>query len=642
MRKLFGTAALVAAAGTASAQPIIVAGGKVTVTVHSDGGRLAYEVAMDRKPVIERSNLGIKLDGVDLGAGVTVGKIEPYKIDEKYPWRGIKSEAVNRAAGVKVPLKHKGGVAYTLEVRAFEDAAAFRFVVPGAPTESRVPDAAMAFQVPADSIVWHHGIEAGHYEDLWEDHPVQEIAADTWVAPPMTFKLPGSAGYASILEADLRNYAGMALQAAGGRVFREVLAHDHPPARTFQYGAEAAARLKIPAAITGTISTPWRVVIAGPDLNTLVNSDAVPNLCPPPDPKLFPQGIKTAWVKPGRAVWDYVDRMDLVPMPDVADRQEASRIRRREQIRAFSKLAGELGFEHNVLEGFWRSWPEAELREMVEYSRERGVGIWVWIHSRVLFDAAERKKLFAHLHSVGVVGMKIDFFDHEAKEWIDLYQAILREAAENELMVNFHGANKPAGEPRMWPNEMTREAIKGSESSRVMAWGPHNTTWPFTRLLAGHAELTPILFGTRRRETSWSHQIATAAVLTAPLLTYAANPKQLLENPAADIIKSIPATWDQTIVLPPSEIGDLALFARRDGQKWFVAALNNELVKELKVATPFLEKGRKYQLAIVKDEIGVTAPADKVIVENGTFTGGETLAVSVRGGGGFVARLTPQ
>jgi len=649
MRKLSRSAlvlaclAWAAVAVPAASAPIIIAGGKVTVTIHSDGGRLAYDITLDRKPVIERSNLGIRIDGVDLGDGAAVaGAVEPYRIDEKYPWRGVKSEAINRCAGVKIPLKHKGGIAYTLEVRAFEDAAGFRFIVPGVPSQSRVPDAAMAFQVPADSVVWHHGIEDGHYEDLWEDHPVQDIAAGEWVAPPMTFKLPAGGGYASITEADLRHYAGMALQADGKRGFHEKLAHDHPTARTFQYGAETAARLKIPAAFTGTITTPWRVVIAGADLNTLVNSDVIPNLCPPPDPKLFPQGMKTAWVKPGRAVWDYVDKIDLVPMPDIADRQEAQRVRRREQIRAFSRLAGELGFEHNIVEGFWRGWSDDEMRDIISYSRERGVGIWVWIHSRGLFDVAERQKLFKRLHELGVAGMKIDFFDHEAKEWIDLYQGILHDAAANELMLDFHGANKPAGEPRTWPNEMTREAIKGSESSRIMAQGPHNTTWPFTRLLAGHAELTPVNFGTRRRETSWSHQIATAVVLTAPLLTYSASPKLLIESEAVDVIKSIPATWDQTIVLPPSEIGDLALYARRDGTKWFVAALNNELVKDLKVPTAFLEKGRKYKLTLVKDLIGVTAPGDKLEMETRDFTGGDTLAVSVRGGGGFVARLTPQ
>src|SRR6185295_15377650 len=108
-----------------------------------------------------------------LGAGATLGRAELYKIDEKYPWRGVHSEAVNRCNGAKIPVKHAAGTSYTLDVRVFDDAAAFRFVVPG--TGERVPDAASTFALPADSIVWYHGLAAGHYEDLWDHKAAQDI-----------------------------------------------------------------------------------------------------------------------------------------------------------------------------------------------------------------------------------------------------------------------------------------------------------------------------------------------------------------------------------------------------------------------------------------------------------------------------------
>ncbi len=205
----------------------------------------------------------------------------------------------------------------------------------------------------------------------------------------------------------------------------------------------------------GPITTPWRVVIVGRDLNTLVNSDAIHNLCPPPDKTLFPQGMQTPWLRPGRAVWRYLDGGES----SVAG------------IKEFSRLAGELGFEHQVIEGQWQKWPEADLRDVVEYSKARGVDIWVWRHRNTLGDPAKRRELFAVLQKAGVKGVKVDFLDHEAKEVIDLYQAILRDAAEHQLMINFHGANKPAGEPRTWPNEMTREGIYGLEHKRMEAWG---------------------------------------------------------------------------------------------------------------------------------------------------------------------------
>src|SRR4029078_11297413 len=145
------------------------------------------------------------------------------------------------------------------------------------------------------------------------------------------------------------------------------------------------------------------------------------------------------------------------------------------------------------------------------------------------------------------------------------------EAAEHHVMVDFHGANKPTGMDRTWPNELTREAIYGFEHRGHAEWGPHDATVRFTRFLAGGADFTPTVFGDRRKETSWTHQVATAVVFTSALLVYGGPPQRLLHNPAADILRAIPSTWDESIVLPPSEIGEVAVMARRSGRDWFVA-----------------------------------------------------------------------
>ena len=203
-------------------------------------------------------------------------------------------------------------------------------------------------------------------------------------------------------------------------------------------------------------------------------------------------------------------------------------------------------------------------------------------------------------------------------------------------MINFHGANKPAGEARTWPNEMTREAIYGLEHKRIEAWAAFNATFPFTRMLAGHADYTPVVFGERRRETSIAHQIASAAILTSPLLVYGGHPASLLASPAVEIIKSIPSVWDETRVLPPSEIGDLALFARRSGTTWFVAAMNGATAKTMKVPLSFLPKSGS-QMLLARDNAD---DAKVVVVERGTRRSGELLEISMRAGGGFIARFT--
>jgi alpha-glucosidase len=362
------------------------------------------------------------------------------------------------------------------------------------------------------------------------------------------------------------------------------------------------------------------VIIVGSDLDTLVNSDIVQNVSPPPDPRLFPAGPLTDWIKPGRAVWKFLDGGENT----LASMKE------------FSRLAGQLGFEYNVVEGFWQRWTEADMRELTDYSRQFNVGVWFWKHRRDLGTPEAREKFFALCRRVGVVGAKIDFLDHEAKEVIDLYQVLLKDAAEHKIMVDFHGANKPAGEARTWPNEMTREGIYGMEHRSMPAWSTHNTTLPFTRFLAGHADFTPVHFGERRKETSWAHQIATAAAFNSPVLIFAAHPKALLENPAVEMIKSIPSVWDETRVLPPSEIGELAMFARRKGSHWFLVVLNGPTERRIKVALPFLNRGRYTALTVADDLENAAA----VKLQRSDVGKGDFFDLELRAGGGFIARFT--
>jgi alpha-glucosidase len=260
----------------------------------------------------------------------------------------------------------------------------------------------------------------------------------------------------------------------------------------------------------------------------------------------------------------------------------------------------------------------------------------VWVHSKWLRDPKARRALFARCHEIGIAGLKIDFFDHEHKEVIDLYQAILREAAENQLVLDFHGANKPTGESRTWPNEMVREAVRGLES-RIADRATHETTLPFTRLLAGPAEYTPVVFGDRRGNTTVAHQIADAAIFSAPLMTYGAHPQNLLKSPAVGVIKSIPATWDETIVLPPSEIGQCVAMARRSGETWFLAVINGTEPRTVKLPLSFLDGG-SYVATIVEDAGDKDAGAVNVHDEPISREHG-ALTVQLPAGGGFLARI---
>ena len=298
-----------------------------------------------------------------------------------------------------------------------------------------------------------------------------------------------------------------------------------------------------------------------------------------------------------------------------------------------------MGFEYNVLEGFWTRWSDEELHDVVADARRYNVGLFLWVHSKKLRDPAARTEMFDRCKAAGAAGLKIDFFDHEHKEVIDLYQAILRETAEHHLLVNFHGANKPTGESRTWPNELTREAVRGMEASKLADRATHDATLPFTRYLAGPADYTPMLFSDRRGNTTWTHQIATAVVFTSPLITFAAHPQKIVDHPACNLIKLIPASWDETLVLPLSEIGESAILARRTGDDWFVAAVNGAAGKKVELPLSFLKPGVDYSAMTARDVS--SDPATLEFSDRVTLTAAQKLAFDCAPGGGFVARLAP-
>jgi len=598
--------------------------GKLKFTILPNAERLTFTVTFGNATVIEPSPIVMKLDGYDLSSGVVFDNAERYELNDTYPWYGAHSTAVNQCNGVKISLTHDLSFTnYTLEVRIFNDGVAFRHVIPGEEKAARVPDEYTTFVMPSGSTLWYGGLADGHYETEYVRKDIADVQPGEWSGPPLTSKLPRNGGYASITEANLVNYSGMGLEANGHNGWVVGLGHRQPLNWPFElrYGREEAKVLGKAASITGTITTPWRVVMVGRDLNTLVNSTILPNLCLPPDPKLFPEGIRTAWIKPGRAVWRYLDGG-----PQGVD-----------GMKEFSRMAAELGFEHNILEGFWSKWTPEQQREVVNYSREKGVSVWFWKHSKELRTPEARDEFFKSLHDLSVAGAKIDFFDHEAKEVIDLYEALLRKAAEYQILVVFHGANKPTGRARTWPNELVREAVRGMESSALKDRAWHETTLPFTRCLAGPADYTAMMFNDRRRNTTVSHQIASIAIFTAPLLTIATNPETILKSPAVDVIKSVPPVWDETIVLPDSEIGELAVYARRKGNTWFLAVMNGLQPKTLHVPLSFLGQG-EYKAVLVRDNQTDDAAVE---MENTTRKRSDSLDISLRVGGGLLARFSP-
>lgn len=594
-------------------KPIIIKSpdAAINLSITNQNGQLGYSINYNKKTIIEPSSLGIWVNGKLIGENAITGKMLLQKVNEVYAYRGVHSMAFNRYNGAIISFS--GEFAFKLEAKVFNDGVAFRYIIKNKDSASVEKDNT-EFVIPSGTTIWSQP-NVKYYEGKYGQQLIDTIKQGFLIGPPVTMELSNNAGYAAITEGGLTNFAGMSLIANGQRILQ--------------------ANLSGKTKLYGNIETPWRIIEIGKDLNTLVNCDIIADVSPKYDLKLFPQGYNTDWIKPGRSVWSWLAKTRSVTL---------------ENMKRFSDLAAQLGFEYNLVDEGWSNWKDSVnhkdqwdmMKELVDYSATKGVNIWVWkaYPDRKgipgIKDAEQRKAFFKKCKGLGIVGMKVDFFDNEAQEVIQFYQAALKDAAQYHLMMDFHGANKPTGETRTWPNEMTREAIRGMENRPP--WASSNTILPFTRYLAGPADYTPIHFGDRMGEVSWAHHVACMIVFTSPFLCVGADPQSILDNPCKEMIKSIPPVWDETIVLPQSKIGELVLFARRKGTDWFIAAMNGSNERKMVIVNLSFLKKSPYTCYSIADDKDKQANA---IISNKMVSAGSNFNISLNPAGGFVARFEP-
>src|ERR1044072_8627122 len=246
--------------------------------------------------------------------------------------------------------------------------------------------------------------------------------------------------------------------------------------------------------------------------------------------------------------------------------------------------------------------PEIDLPGLVAYARARGVGLILWIHWKLARDQME--KAFPYYERLGIKGVKIDFMDRDDQEMVAFYHRVLKKAAEHHLVVDLHGAYKPTGLVRTYPNYLSQEGVLGAEynkwSARVTA--THNVTLAFTRMLAGPLDYTPAGFRNvtpaefKPRDkgplvmTTRAHQLAMYVVYESPLQMVADSPSAYRGQPGSEFLRVVPASWDETRVLE-GKIGEAIVVARRRGREWFVGAMTNEQPREIRVPLRFLGRG---------------------------------------------------
>lgn len=545
--------------------PVSVASpdGKLVTEISVDAtGQLQYVIRYQGSDIIETSPLGVVVDDIDLGQGVTnIVATSPVEVNETYPTRGTHSKATNHYNEITVTVRRVGEGERTLDVifRLFDDGVAFRYVFTGAGPHT-ITRESTRWTLPEGSFVWFQP-NTGNYESIYFGATIGQF--DNSMGPPATVELPNDAGYITLTEGNLFGYSGMSFATdLVSRVIEPEFLDDDE----WQ--------------VAGGSASPWRLVIFSPDLNGLVNSDMVQNVSPPPDPILFPEGLDTPWIQPGRALWSFWSDFDSGYFFDIQQQ--------------FVDYAVQLGVEYVVVDAWWElGFPFDSLdqfdrlAELVDYAHAdgRNVDIWVWKSWWEILGPDERLPFFDAVKNAGAVGVKVDnnaASNNESQVSVVVYENILRDAAERELMINFHGCNKPTGRSRTYPNEITRESFAGLELNGI-AWEfdqflptQHNTILPFTRFVAAPGDYTPVTFDERKLgDSTFAHQLATAGIFASPLMHWADDPTILLaQTDVLDVLQAMPVMWDETVILDVSEIGELVAMARRSGDDWYLFVIN--------------------------------------------------------------------
>lgn len=596
--------AAMAPVASVQAKSITVASpdGKVRAILSDDAGMLRYRISIDGRPILDPSPLRMRVDGVEMGDGATIGAVQRTKVDTRYRFFGGKAEAVDRANVASVTLTAHGA-RFAADVHVADDGVGVRLRLPAKAGRKVEADHSAWKLAAVDPKLWVTNLDPA-YEAIYEGNMLGQLTGRA-LGMPLTAKVDRY--WVTISEAATVDYGDLGVTPDPSGLLVGNLYADPKGWTTDE-----------------AVTQPWRVTVIARDLTGLVNTTLIQNLNPPPSPALAGAG----WIRPGRSTWQWL----AIGAPLETDQHQ------------WVDWTKQLGYEYYLVDEGWAGWkrPWEMLEDTVRYAKAQGVATWVWVDSKEMFAPASRRAILRRYADLGIVGVKVDFPQHPDRTWTNWYRDFARDAAADRLMVDFHGAAKPTGTERTWPNVMTREAVRGHEwhitrYKRVLP-ASHDTILPFTRYIVGPGDYTPTVFEPKELQgNSWAHEVAQAILFTSPYLSFGGHPRTYLENPAVDVLKAIPAIWDETIVLPGSEPGAMAGFARRHGKDWFVAVINGADARPLSVDLRFLGQGDWTLVSLADDQ----ARPDAFARTERTVRATGAITVPLRAQGGFVGWLRP-
>ena len=588
MVKFFIVMAMLLGSSVASAEnkQITSPDGKLVVTVSDVDGRPSYSVSYDNVLFLKPSPLGMIANIGDFSSGMSLEKnVSTNKIDETYELASIKKSKVHYVANEAVfSFTQQGKTIYDVIFRISNNDVAFKYkMYPQGETLSCVvkqevtgfvfPDGTTTFLCPqSDAMIGWKRTKPSYEEEYKADAPMNERSGyGHGYTFPCLFKV-GDDGWVLLSETGVDSrYCGSRLSDWDNGVYRIA----------FPMPEENNGNGTVSPAFSLPGSTPWRTVTVGETLKPIVETTV-------PWDVVEPRYTTTHDYKPGRGTWSWILWQD-------------GSINYDDQVR-YVDLAAAMGYEYVLIDNWWdNNIGRDRMEQFIKYARSKGVEVFLWYSSSGYWNDIEqspvnrmdnsiaRKQEMRWLQSLGVKGIKVDFFGGDKQETLRLYEEILSDADDHGLMVIFHGCTLPRGWERMYPNYVGSEAVLASEN---LVFSQHfcdneafnATLHPFIRNAVGCMEFGGVFLnkrlnrsndgGTIRRTTD-IFQLATAVLFQNPIQNFALAPNNLTDAPqiCLDFMKQVPTTWDETRFIDGYP-GRYIVLARRHGNTWYIAAVN--------------------------------------------------------------------
>jgi alpha-glucosidase len=610
-------------------------------------GKLVYSVTFRGKAVLDQSALALELVGQPaLGEKVLIVDATPSKGSDDYSLlAGKVSNVHDEYNSVSLRTKEIDGLhrSLNIEARAYNDGIAFRYVIPEQDgiKEFRLKQEDTEFRISTDATTW--GLALPNYRSSYESEYVKlpitafsnqgGVSSSFLLGMPLLMHSPGTA-WMTLTEADLEGNSGMYVTNPSGNWAGHYFVSKLSPRLD---DANLALTTTLPH------HSAWRVIIVADDPGRLMESNIVSDLNSPNRVR------DTSWIHAGKASWNWWAG-DIGP-----DGKAAYTTKTMEY---YVDFAAQSGFPYMLLDAGWASGGDilkqrgnVDVPELVRYAADKHVKVWIWLYSTSVME--QMKDAFPLFEKWGVAGVKIDFINRDDQDGIKFYYDVASLAAEHHLMVDFHGASKPWGIERTYPNVLSYEAVLGAENSKVARRDSpvDRTVFPFTRMVAGPLDYTPggfnnvtedefvgrdqspMIMGTR------AQQLALYVVFQTPFQMVSDSPQAYTNQPAFKFIKDVPTQWDGMRVIN-GEPGEFVTIARSHGNEWYLGSITNWTPRELHVPLSFLGSGG-YRAEIYEDAADAGVHPKNVSIKKQTVHKGEELTLQLAAGGGCAIRFIP-